>query len=684
MPALLVPAGVKRAFTEIQALGVSRRSVKRVLDITSSLDDESTAFLRDSKLDQSGSNWLHDVSMTIFMSISWTEKFETLDGTELEFEMCCPHKLVNLLIRENPAIRELFEQAWDACPAGPNHRWKCVYGLDECYSGNPLHESGRKTMIISFSYLQFGLKSLPLSESWFTVAVIRSIEVATIDGGYSAVVRKLLFRHFLDPCNGLSIVGTVIHLGDRVVCLFAVLWAMIVDGEGHRQVLQCSGASGIKACPWCSNVVSKVPLATGQVVHLSCSDPTRFKLHTHRSLHSEIKSLFKLELEWMARRVTKTSLKESRQAIGYAPTIHGVWGCQQIVDILRPTETIVCDWVHNLVQEGLWTRECNAYLAVSDEASEESFREFVDMLEFPKQAERPKPIRAFIKVLEQGWVGGHTRPTATEVLTFVSVVYFWVSQHTASPYRDAFLSICEIVALLQSAKFDTRSDAEVRRFGQKMLNSYGDYVRKSIAAHGEEWMPSKGHWTWHTILQWIRNGGVLLDTFVVERLHRRAKLQCRRITCTSQFERSALSLILLAHMTSNPCDRATKLSKGTKFRCSHVSPKSVRALAGKICVRSSKCIAVDSVISLHSGDFVMLRGEVCKVVEGVQCEPGNQIHLVADVCPVVSQDKPFWNIVRASDVTKSWDLSGPDVPVDMVAVAWSDIADGKFAVMPLA
>ena len=75
MPALLVPAGVKRAFTEIQALGVSMRSVKRVLDITSSLDDESTAFLRDSKLDQSGWNWLHDVSVNIFRSISWTEKF---------------------------------------------------------------------------------------------------------------------------------------------------------------------------------------------------------------------------------------------------------------------------------------------------------------------------------------------------------------------------------------------------------------------------------------------------------------------------------------------------------------------------------------------------------------------------------------------------------------------------------
>ncbi len=211
------------------------------------------------------------------------------------------------------------------------------------------------------------------------MAVIRTKKVGKLEGSFSAIARRIFAIHFLSLDNGLALVGAVVHLPDRDVCSFGVLWAIVADGDGIRQLMEAKGASAIKSCPFCCNVVSRVSLAAGDVVCLSCSDPEKFKLHSHDSLYSEIEMLFRLEADWMSGRVTKTVLNQTRQAIGFVPSVQGVWGDNQIVRVLRPTETVVCDWVHNLIQDGVWTREFNAYLRVSDEACEESYQEFVEL-----------------------------------------------------------------------------------------------------------------------------------------------------------------------------------------------------------------------------------------------------------------------------------------------------------------
>ncbi len=155
----------------------------------------------------------------------------------LEVFFLDPNMALYTLLSRNPAINAIFPKCLETFPPP----WRVVWGADECYSGNPMHESGRKVLICSYSFLELQRHRLCDSAFWVTAAIVRSKQVHKVIGGHSAIMRVLLRCQFMSSQDGLAGPGFVLPGMD--VVFRGGFHGLICDGDGWRQVLEASGAA---------------------------------------------------------------------------------------------------------------------------------------------------------------------------------------------------------------------------------------------------------------------------------------------------------------------------------------------------------------------------------------------------------------------------------------------------------
>ena len=80
----------------------------------------------------------------------------------------------------------------------------------------------------------------------------------------------------------------------------------------------------------------------------------------------------------------------------------------------------------------------------------------------------------------------------------------------------------------------------------RLRAAFGEHMRCHIECYGIDWIKPKHHWLWDCLEQFLLDG-FLMDAFIIERLHLRAKAAEDRIDNLSQFELSALASILNMH-----------------------------------------------------------------------------------------------------------------------------------------
>jgi hypothetical protein len=75
----------------------------------------------------------------------------------------------------------------------------------------------------------------------------------------------------------------------------------------------------------------------------------------------------------------------------------------------------------------------------------------------------------------------------------------------------------------------------------------GKHLRLHLAAYGDVHIRPKHHWLLDVPAQ-FRRDGLVLDAFIIERIHLRIKAPAEKIRKTVSFERSVLSSTLAAHL----------------------------------------------------------------------------------------------------------------------------------------
>lgn len=200
------------------------------------------------------------------------------------------------------------------------------------------------------------------------------------------------------------------------------------------------------------------------------------------------------------------------------------------------------------------------------------------------------------------------------------------------------------------------------------MQSAGKALRRAVAAHlcahkeahGTSHIKPKNHWLFDIASQ-IERGPVVLDTFVVERLHQRIKPLAALVENTQVFERSVLSSVLTKH--HNDLTEGTFCSGGL-IGPSASLPGSLATVAGALEISS---------LRLSAGD-VVFRAEACAQITAC-CREGDSLFIFVNLmikAGDLSAHSAWW---RPSGNLALWPVGQVDV-----ALAWREDGDRRFVV----
>lgn len=457
-----------------------------------------------------------------------------------------PNKMLFCVLEANSDLRQNFERCLQKYPPP----WHVVWGADECFSGNALHESGRKVLALSFSFLELGRLLISKANYWFTCSVIRAKKANQIPGGHSCIARILFRRQLLDPSNGLH--GPGLALPQINVALRASFHALMCDGDGWKRILEASGANGLKPCPRCLNLWSRGSDMAARHRHgpphveLDCAERAKFVRHTPASLKRTVAELQNAAEDVKRRRLRKSDLENLCKYHGFSPTAEGLWSDTELVDLLRIPDCVVLDWPHNLLQEGVFGPEFCAYC---ESLGEGKIAEFLDFISewFPASTSETNAFRQLKNVVEHGGaVNGHSRPSSLEFLIMTAVVrcFLHVSEDV-TPHGISLRRLCDLCASIQRCKWATSNVQECKR---NIAQCWEAWYSWHLGVHGDKLAKPKSHWLSHT----GDFEGLMLDSFVIERLHRRVKQVSRPIVNTANFEETVVQRLLNLHMRAKP------------------------------------------------------------------------------------------------------------------------------------
>ena len=140
---------------------------------TLQLDEASAAETLRKQILKANHAKLHDLKCCVELPLA--------SGGSWRWDFLDPCKLLAALVESSPALQALYAQAWERYPSGPQSPWSLVVGYDEFQPGNKLAtDQTRKTMVLSFSFLQLGQAPLSRGSTWCTPVCVRSNQISEV------------------------------------------------------------------------------------------------------------------------------------------------------------------------------------------------------------------------------------------------------------------------------------------------------------------------------------------------------------------------------------------------------------------------------------------------------------------------------------------------------------------------
>ena len=167
-----------------------------------------------------------------FESVRCIESMPLIEGGFVDWEFADPNTLLVSLVEHSPALNRLFTEAVRISPPSVVKPWSLVVGFDEFVPGNKLKvDNRRKTMVLSFSFLELGQAALSQGLAWQTPVCLRASLIHSVVGGWSHFLKVYLQRQLAGPC-GLCTSGVALVLSGQPVMLFARFTRLLSDGDG--------------------------------------------------------------------------------------------------------------------------------------------------------------------------------------------------------------------------------------------------------------------------------------------------------------------------------------------------------------------------------------------------------------------------------------------------------------------
>jgi len=474
--------------------------------------------------------------------------------------LCHPSLLLSKLVTDLPVVAEQFAIAARAREPSAEDPWSLVVSFDEYSPGNQMKiDNRRKSMVLSFTFLELGTTSLRRENMWFTPVVLRSKIIARVDGEWSRCLRLYLELQLFSE-SGLATAGVAVMINNQPLVIYARLARLLADGDGLRSGFSVKGARGIKPCLKHFNVLRKDSNLVGlpgseDCVEITCCNPASFKRATSIDVELLHDTLAAASDRVAAGTMTAARMKQMEQVFGINCSPHGLMRSPALRRHCQLLSTATYDWMHCFLQHGIMNVEMYLFLERCQAELNIGFVQLRDFFlvgwAFPKKSlyTGKQLWRVFdnyrMKASERS---SGFRAQAQELVAVYGITRHWA--HVVIGHRPEVanerLSFDATCATLDCILLYKRGALPWREAGQALRTAHSAAMTRHIAVYGARHILPKHHWVYDVADQWDESD-MCLDCFVVERLNKRAKAQAEHACYLGTQESSILAGTLHGH-----------------------------------------------------------------------------------------------------------------------------------------
>ena len=235
---------------------------------------------------------------------------------------------------------------------------RVILYIDELTPGNPLRvDKARTVQSVYWTFLEFPQHILQRSECWFLFGCLRSSIADSLDGGASGFMRSVMHKFFL--CKEFNLrVGANVKFQNKLITVRADFGGFLADEKAHKELLNIKGASGMKCCPTCKNVVRFLDTDSSQyLVDLKCCKYSKFDYHTNASFYECVDHLRQEKAN-----MSKKQFDELQKFLGMNYDEHSLLFDDSLREVLAPIDNCIRDWMHTMVSGGVAGTEVSLML----------------------------------------------------------------------------------------------------------------------------------------------------------------------------------------------------------------------------------------------------------------------------------------------------------------------------------
>ena len=478
-------------------------------------------------------------------------------GDIFKWDIADPVLLASKLIRERPNVRAAYLDGLRRAPCSKRNPWHCIIGFDEFSPGNKLKVNNRrKSMVLSFSFSELGFNCLGYDSMWITPVVMRHVTIQNIEGGWSHALTALLRLMFYGP-HGFMTAGLPVtdEQGNLLAIVHATLGVLFSDGDGLRSGLDWKGASGTKPCFCHWNVLNKesdlIEMDDATYVDITCSSPARFKRWTQDELYATVDMVNAAWRRVQAGTMSNAALHRLEQATGYNATPFGILADVELRTSLNVYSKTKYDWMHSMLQNGTLTEEIYLFTQACNELGYRH-HQLADYLKsewvFPHC--RKSQSRGLWHVFDafrsrSSAEAERLKASASEILGIYSVVRHWVAtvvglQPEIADKRASFEAGCATLDIMLQTKKGFYTTAQG---SAALLHATERHLQLHIAAYGVDKVKPKHHWMFD-VAEMMKDTPVIIDAFIIERLHLRAKRHADPVKELKVYEKATLAGVI--------------------------------------------------------------------------------------------------------------------------------------------
>lgn len=401
---------------------------------------------------------------------------------------------------------DMFAQALKAT----RNKMELTLFWDEAVPGNPLSpDLSRKSGLTYGTFPDFPITFL--ETSWLTLACCRTEDMQKVPEGYCKAMTCLLERLHADVKDGFMI---EVHGSPHLVFLRRI--SFLGDADAIRVCTGCKGASGLKCCLHCTNVISGKHISLPGHEHISSAHVERFQASSMDALRDMVRHLQDLP--------TKTSREKAETALGWnLAAVTASFLFNENLQSVITLEDVLFDPMHVFVANGIVNQELGLWYSRLLEKSRFELEQFQRYVQHGWNACERFEIHTQGLLKTKLWqMGRDYRGDASQTLSVLPLAVAFSEEvlQAVCPQLSAEIQCLQglykvILAWLKAKRCRDASEEVVLKFAE----SQGQHLRLFVATYGWESVRPKMHYSLHLPAQ-IRRKGFVLDAFATERKHR--------------------------------------------------------------------------------------------------------------------------------------------------------------------